>query len=147
MSQSETIDRILARTRRIAVVGLSGKPWRTSHGVAAALQRQGYEIVPVNPHEDEVLGETAYPSLAEVPGHIDLVNVFRREEHLEEVAREALEAGADALWNQLGLRSDAARRIAGDAGMEYVEDSCLKVEVARRTDRMVLPPDDTVDAA
>lgn len=128
----QPIDAVLARTRRIAVVGLSSNPWRSSHDVAADLQRRGYEIVPVNPNEDEVLGETAWPSLADVPGEVDLVDVFRREEHLADVARDAAAIGAPALWNQLGLRSAAARRIAEEAGMDYVEDACLKVEVARR---------------
>ena len=128
----QPIDAVLARTRRIAVVGLSSNPWRSSHDVAADLQRRGYEIVPVNPNEDEVLGERAWPSLADGPGEVDLVDVFRREEHLPGVAREAAAIGAPALWNQLGLRSDAARRIAAEAGMDYVEDACLKVEVARR---------------
>lgn len=128
----QPIDAVLARTRRIAVVGLSSNPWRASHDVAADLQRRGYEIVPVNPNEDEVLGERSWPALADVPGPVDLVNVFRREEHLPDVARQAASIGAPALWNQLGLLSDAARRIAAEAGMDYVENACLKVEVARR---------------
>ena len=128
----DTIDRVLHRTRRIAVVGLSPDPWRSSHDVARALQRAGYEIVPVNPNVDEVLGERSWPSLADVPGEVDLVDVFRREEHLPGVAREAAAIGAPALWNQLGLVSDEARAVAEEAGMDYVEDACLKVEVARR---------------
>lgn len=140
--QREVIGRILDRTRRIAVVGLSGNPRRTSHQVAAALQRRGYEIVPVNPNEREVLGEPAYPELRAVPGHIDLVNVFRREEHLFGVAKEAAErGGVDAVWNQLGLRSEEARRAAEAVGMDYVEDRCLKVEVARAGTRRQLPPE------
>ena len=134
------IDRILRYARRIAVVGLSDKPWRTSHGVAADLQHRGYEIVPVNPNIESSLGEPAYPSLADVPGEIDLVDVFRREEHLPGVARQAAEVGARGLWNQLGLRSGEARRISEEHGMDYVEDACLKVEVARRAGRMDLPP-------
>lgn len=128
----DVIDRILATTRRIAVVGLSPDPSRTSHGVARALQRDGYEIVPVNPQADEVLGERSWPTLADVPGDVDLVDVFRRAEHLPAIAREAVEIGAPALWNQLGLVSPEARAIATDAGLDYVEDRCLKVEVAVR---------------
>ena len=128
----EVIDRILDQTRRIAIVGLSSNPSRASHGVAVALQRDGYEIVPVNPNESEVLGERAYPSLADVPGEIDLVDVFRRQEALPDVARATVEVGAPALWNQLGLRSPEARSIAEAAGIDYVEDRCLKVEVVRR---------------
>jgi predicted CoA-binding protein len=131
-TEEQVIDRILSRTRRIAVVGLSDKPHRTSHQVAAVLRDAGYEIVPVNPTIDEALGERAYPSLADVPGEIDVVDVFRREEHLADVARQAARIGAPALWNQLGLTSDEARAIARDAGMDYVEDRCLKVEVQRR---------------
>lgn len=132
MSTIDTVDRILRRARRIAVVGLSPDPARASHDVASALQRRGYEIVPVNPMCDEVLGERAWPSLADVPGEVDLVDVFRRAEHLPGIAREAAAIGAPALWNQLGLVSDEARAIAEEAGLDYVEDRCLKVEVARR---------------
>ena len=127
----DVIDDALRDTRRIAVVGLSGSSC-ASHDVAKALQRAGNEIVPVNPTVDEVLGERSYPSLADVPGEVDLVDVFRREEHLAEVAREAAAIGAPVLWNQLGLVSAEARAIAEEAGMTYVEDACLKVEVARR---------------
>lgn len=128
----DTIDELLPNVRRIAVVGLSDNPARTSHGVARALQAAGYEIVPVNPTIDEALGEPAFATLADVPGEVDLVDVFRREEHLAGVAREAAAIGAPALWNQLGLVSAEARAIAEDAGMTYVEDRCLKIEVARR---------------
>lgn len=140
--QADAIETILRSARRIAVVGLSADPSRQSHGVAAALQRDGYEIVPVNPNVDEVLGEPAYASLADVPGEIDLVDVFRRTEHLADVAREAADrGGVAAIWNQQGLRSDEARRIAEAAGMTYVEDRCLKVEVAKaRLDRELPPP-------
>ncbi len=131
-SPGDVIDQVLATTRRIAVVGLSPNPWRSSHDVARELQADGYEIVPVNPEVDEVLGERSWPSLADVPGEVDLVNVFRREEHLPGIAREAAAIGAPALWNQLGLISPEARAIAEDAGMRYVEHRCLKVEVARR---------------
>lgn len=139
--RSDTVDRILSQARRIAVVGLSDSPRRTSYGVAAALQRRGYEIVPVNPNIEETLGERAYPDLASVPGHIDIVDVFRREEHLAGVAREAVDRGdVGAVWNQLGLRSSEARRIVEDAGIDYVEDLCLKIEVARRSAERQLPP-------
>lgn len=131
-TSEDVIRRILSNTRRIAVVGLSPDPSRTSHGVARALQQDGYEIVPVNPHATEVLGERAWPSLADVPGEVDLVDVFRRREHLPDVARQAVEIGAPALWNQLGLVSPEAREIATQAGLDYVEDRCLKVEVAVR---------------
>lgn len=128
----DVIERMLARTRRIAIVGLSSDPHRSSHGVARALQADGYEIVPVNPGEDEVLGQRSYATLADIPGRVDLVDVFRREEHLPGIAREAAAIGAPALFVQQGLRSAEARRIAEEAGMDYVEDRCLKVEVSLR---------------
>lgn len=136
-----TIDHVLGYTRRIAVVGLSDSPRRTSHQVAAALQSRGYQIVPVNPEISEALGERAYPSLADVPGDIDLVNVFRRERYLADVARQAVDrGGVRGVWNQLGLSSPEARRIATEAGLDYVEDRCLKVEVAARAGDRELPP-------
>ncbi len=135
----DTIERILGYTRRIAVVGLSDQPWRASHDVAASLRSYGYEIVPVNPHIEEALGARAYPSLGDVPGDIDLVDVFRRREHLPEVAREAVEVGARGIWFQLGLRSPEARRIAEEGGLDVVEDRCLKIDVARYARSMQLP--------
>jgi predicted CoA-binding protein len=139
--KDDVVRTILGYTRRIAVVGLSDRPTRTSYDVASVLQRRGYEIVPVNPNVSEVLGETAYPSLADVPGDIDLVDVFRREEHLADVAREAADrGGVRAIWNQLGLHSAEGRRIAADAGMDYVEDRCLKIDVAALSGSMQLPP-------
>lgn len=139
--KEEVVRTILGYARRIAVVGLSDRPTRASYDVAAALQRRGYQIVPVNPHVDEVLGEPAYPSLAEVPGDIDVVDVFRREEHLADVARAAAErGGVRAIWNQLGLHSNEARRIAVEADMDYVEDRCIKIDVAALSGQMTLPP-------
>ena len=135
----DPVEKILGYTERIAVVGLSDDPYRASYGVAEALLNHGYEIVPVNPSVDEVLGLRSYPSLADVPGDIDLVDVFRRPEHLEAVAREAASVGAKALWLQIGLRSASACRIAEEAGMDYVEDLCLKIEVARLSRVIALP--------
>ena len=131
----DPVDKVLGYAKRIAVVGLSDDPYRSSYGVAASLQEQGYEIVPVNPTIDEAMGRPSYPSLADVPGEIDVVDVFRRPEHLEGVATEAAGAGAKALWLQSGLRSPEARRIAQEAGMDYVEDRCLKIEAARHSRR------------
>ena len=133
------MEEILGYAKRIAVVGLSDDPYRASYGVAAALIEHGYDVVPVNPTVDEVLGQRSYPSLADVPGDIDLVDVFRRPEHLEAVAHEAASIGAKALWLQLGLHSAEARRIAEEAGMDYVEDLCLKIEVARLNRVITLP--------
>lgn len=135
------VDKVLGYARRIAVVGLSDEPYRASFGVASYLLRHGYEIIPVNPTIDEVLGLRSYRSLADVSGRIDVVDVFRRPEHIPDIARQAVEIGASALWLQVGLSSDEARRIAEEAGMAFVEDACLKVEVAVRQGAMKLPPE------
>src|SRR5688500_17960906 len=134
------VEKVLGYARRIAVVGLSDEPYRASFGVASYLLRHGYEIFPVNPKVEEVLGLRAYDSLSDIPAEIDLVDVFRRTEHIPEVARQAAAVGAKGLWLQLGLRSSEARAIAEAAGMDFVEDACLKVEVAMRQDSLRLPP-------
>ena len=126
------IDTLLRTSRRIAVVGASDDPSRPSHGVMWRLREAGYDLVPVTPTHAEVLGIATVPTLAEVAGPIDVVDVFRRVEHLPQVAREAVAVGAGALWLQSGLRSADARRIATDGGLTYVEDRCLAVEVAVR---------------
>jgi predicted CoA-binding protein len=122
---------MLERARTIAVVGLSSKPHRDSHRVARYLQERGYRVVPVNPKETEVLGEKAYPSLLDVPGPIDVVDVFRRAEYTPEIAREAVRAGAKALWLQVGIVSEEARRIAEDGGLDVIMGLCLMVEHRR----------------
>jgi uncharacterized protein len=122
-----TPEEILRTARAIAVVGASPDSSRTSHGVMRYLQRVGYRCIPVNPNADEVLGERCYPSLADLPEQVDLVDVFRRAEYCADVAREAAAIGAPALWLQLGLRSAEARNVAEVAGMEYVEDACTAV--------------------
>ena len=122
-----TPEEILRTARTIAVVGASPDPSRTSHGVMRYLQRVGYRCIPVNPNANDVLGERCYPSLADLPEPVDLVDVFRRAEYCADVAREAAAIGAPALWLQLGLRSAEARDVAEEAGMEYVEDACTAV--------------------
>jgi predicted CoA-binding protein len=122
---------ILNRYRTIAVVGLSSDASRPSHSVSAYMQAHGYRIIPVNPDESEVLGERAYPNLASIPEPVEFVNVFRRPEYCADVARAAVAAGAKALWLQLGIASAEARRIAGAAGLDYVEDCCVLVEHQR----------------
>lgn len=119
---------ILAEAKTIAVVGASPKPSRPSHGVMRYLLEQGYDVIPVRPRDcDEVLGVPCVESLHDIDRPIDLVDVFRRTEHTPGVAREAVEAGAKALWLQLGIVSDEARAIATEAGLDYVEDLCTKV--------------------
>jgi predicted CoA-binding protein len=125
------IDRIL-EARTIAVVGLSSNPLRHSHEVSAYMQDHGYRIVPVNPNETEVLGEKAYPDLASVPFDVDIVNVFRRSEHLAGVVEQAIRNGARGVWAQLGVVDPAAEAAAREAGLDFVMDECIMVEHARR---------------
>lgn len=118
---------LLGETKVVAVVGISSKPWRPSHEVASYLQQHGYRIVPVNPNEQEVLGEQVYASLLEIPDeiHVDVVDVFRRAEHTPEVARDAVAIGARVLWLQEGIVSDEAARIAEDGGLEVIMGVCI----------------------
>jgi predicted CoA-binding protein len=120
-------EEILRDARSIAVVGASPDPGRPSYGVLSYLVRAGYRVVPVNPLVDEVLGLRCLASLAELEEPVDLIDVFRRPEHCGAVAREAVAAGAGALWLQLGIVSEEARRVAEEAGMDYVEDACTAV--------------------
>lgn len=139
-SRDATIREILAQSRRIAVVGASSSPARPSHGVVARLLRHGYDLTPVNPNETEVHDLPAQARLADVPGTVDLVDVFRAAEHAPDVAREAAAIGARALWLQQGVRSAEAAAIAADAGLLYVEDACLANEVDRVARERPLPP-------
>ncbi|HEX5799321.1 MAG TPA: CoA-binding protein [Gaiellaceae bacterium] len=119
---------ILRDAQTIAMVGASPKPDRPSHGVMRYLLAQGYRVIPVRPVGcDEVLGVPCARSLAEIEEPIDLVDVFRRPEHTPAHAREAVEAGAGALWLQLGIVSAESRRIADEAGLDYVEDACTAI--------------------
>jgi predicted CoA-binding protein len=124
---------ILDQARTIAVVGLSSKTHRDSNGVARFLQHRGYKVVPVNPNEAEVLGETAYPSLLDVPTDvaIDIVDVFRKAEETPPVAEDAVSAGARVLWLQEGIVNDEARRIAEEGGLTVVMDLCIRTTRAR----------------
>ena len=124
---------ILRRSRTIAVVGASSNPARASNFVLTYLLSSSadYEVWPVSPREEEILGVRAYPSLAALPGEPDIVDVFRRTDALPGVAREAVAAGAKALWMQLGLHSDEAVEIARAAGLNVVSNRCVKIEHAR----------------
>jgi uncharacterized protein len=125
---SRSPEQILREARTIAVVGASPKPDRPSHGVMRYLLEQGYEVIPVRPRDcDEVLGVACVATLAEIPGPVDLVDVFRRPEYTPEIARDAVAIGAGALWLQSGIVSGEARAIAEMAGIDYVEDACTKV--------------------
>ena len=123
--------RILAQSRTIAVVGLSANWYRPSFFAAKYMQDHGYRIIPVNPTYDEVLGERCYPTIAAIPGPVDMVDCFRKSGEIVPIAREAVAKGAKVLWMQLGVRNDEAARIANDAGLDVVVDRCMKIEHAR----------------
>ena len=122
---------LLTTSRTIAVVGFSANPAKPSHSAPMHLVRRGWNVIPINPNETEVAGLRAYASLADVPEHVDLVNVFRPSADTPEVARQAVEIGADAIWLQLGISSAEAREVAEAAGMAYVEDECAGAMAAR----------------
>jgi len=132
INSPEAIASILDECRTIAVVGLSSKPTRPSHGVAGYMQRAGYRIIPVNPNEVEVLGEVAYASLSEVSRKIDLVDVFRRSEEAGTPVDEAIAVGAKAVWLQEGVIDYAAAQRAVDAGLLVLMDRCWLKEHVRR---------------
>jgi predicted CoA-binding protein len=131
-----TIQRVLNSARTIVVVGLSSNELRASYFVGYYLKRHGYRVIPVNPRESEILGETSYPSLLDVPVPVDVVNVFRAPSALPGIARDAVAIGAGALWCQFGVVNEEGARIAADAGLAVVVDRCLKIEHARYRGRM-----------
>ena len=131
-----TIQRVLHTARTVAIVGLSANPLRASYFVGYYLQRHGYQVIPVNPRETEILGEKCYPSLLDVPVHVDVVDVFRTPDAVPAIAREALQIEAGALWCQFGVISEEGAQIAVDGGLPVVMDRCLKIEHARYLGRM-----------
>jgi predicted CoA-binding protein len=124
----QEIANILKTCKRIAVVGLSNKPDRASYQVAKYMQEAGYEIIPVNPVVDEVLGMKAVKSLADLDGEVDIINVFRRSEETVPIAEAAAKTNAKVFWLQLGIINEEAGEIAAKAGMKVVMDKCIKVE-------------------
>jgi uncharacterized protein len=130
------IQRVIHGARTIAVVGLSPNELRASNFVGYYLQRHGYRVIPVNPREPEILGETSYPSLLEVPEPVDIVDVFRAPDALPDIARDAVAIHAGALWCQFGVINEEGARIAEDGGVTVIMDRCLKVEHARYAGRM-----------
>jgi hypothetical protein len=131
-----TIRALLHAPRTIAVVGLSPNELRPSYFVGYYLQRHGYRIVPVNPKETAILGETSYPALTAIPFAVDVVDVFRAPSAVPGIAREAVQIGAKALWLQFGVISEEGAAIAEEGGLRVVMDRCLKVEHARHLGRM-----------
>ena len=122
---------IIERSNVIAVVGASRFPDKEAHTVPAEMQAAGFRIIPVNPHADELFGERVYRRLEDIPAPVDMVDVFRPSEETPEVVRSAVRIGAKAVWLQLGIMSDESRRIAEEAGIDFVEDLCLAVERRR----------------
>ena len=125
------VERILVTYDTITVVGASATPEKAAHSVPAHIQQHGWRIIPVNPHACEILGEPVYRTLADVPEQVGLVDVFRPPQRTPEIARQAVAAGATALWLQLGVASKEARDIARMAGLLYIEDRCLIIEQRR----------------
>jgi uncharacterized protein len=132
LKESDPIYELLSRVKTIAVVGLSDSPMRPSHGVSAYMQAEGYKIIPVNPRIAEALGEKAYPSLLEVPlavrERIDLVDVFRRPEYVDEIVEQAIQLKIPAIWMQEGVINERAAEKARKAGMFVVMDRCVLKE-------------------
>jgi uncharacterized protein len=131
-----TIQRVLNSATTIAIVGLSGNKLRASYFVGYYLKRHGYQVIPVNPRETEILGETCYPSLLDVPVPVDVVDVFRAPDALPGIAQAAGAIQAGFLWCQFGVINTEGARIAEDGGVTVVMDRCLKVEHARYLGRM-----------
>ena len=130
------IQRVLHHAKTIAMVGLSANELRASFFVGYYLKRHGYQVIPVNPREAAILGETCYQSLRDVPVPIDIVNVFRAPDALPAIAREAVEIGAGNIWCQFGVINQEATRIAEAGGVSVIMDRCIKVEHARYIGRM-----------
>ena len=131
-----TIQSVLHEARTIAIVGLSRNELRASYFVGFYLKRHGYRVIPVNPREKEIFGETSYKSLGEVPVPVDVVNVFRAPDAVPEIARDAVSIGAKTLWCQFTVISEEGARIAEAGGLSVVMDRCIKVEHARYVGRM-----------
>jgi hypothetical protein len=130
--EDDSITRILASAKTIAVVGLSGKPYRSSFGVSETLQSSGYRIFPVNPKEIEVLGEKCYAPLEDIPERIDIVDIFRRPEFVPEIVDAAIRIGARAIWMQEGVEDEPSAERARRAGLFVIMDNCIAKEIYKR---------------
>lgn len=126
-----TVEKILQSYDTITVVGASNSPDKPAHYVPEHMRDHGWRIIPINPHADEILGQPVYRSLADIPEPVGLVDVFRPSGQTPDIARQAVAAGATALWLQLHIASEEARQIAEDAGLLYVENRCLIIEQRR----------------
>ncbi|WP_339063786.1 CoA-binding protein [Tepidibacillus marianensis] len=131
LTTDEQIKELLEGTKRIAIVGLSNKPNRDSYRVAEYLLNHGYEIIPVNPTIDEVLGQESVASLEAIEGSVDIVDVFRRPDQVMPIAEEAVKIGAKAIWFQLEVVNEEAAEFASEKGLQVVMDKCIKIEHKR----------------
>ena len=131
MSTIAQLRRILKENHTIAIVGLSADWYRPSYFAAKYMQEHGFKIIPVNPKYTEILGEKCYPDLKSIPGKVDMVDVFRKSADCAPIAQEAVAIGAKTLWLQIGVENDAARDTAESAGLEFVQNRCVKIEYAR----------------
>ena len=131
MEDINTLRRILRESKTIAVVGLSADWFRPSYFAAKYMQEHGYRIIPVNPKYPEILGEKCYRSLRDIPEKVDIVDVFRKAQDVPPIAEDAIAIGAKVLWQQLGVRNEAAADRARAAGLEAVMDRCVKIEHGR----------------
>ena len=123
--------RILERYKRIAMVGLSANPFRPSHFAAIYLLSEGYDVIPVNPNEKQILGRTCYATLRDIPGPVEVVDIFRAPSAVPAIVEDAIAIGAKVIWMQLGVIHEAAAERARQAGLEVVMDRCMKIEHAR----------------
>lgn len=128
---SDALSAILKQYKTLAVIGLSARPARPSHGVASYMKAHGYRIIPVNPREHQVLGEKAYARLEDVPEPVELVVIFRRPEFVPEIVESAIRKGAKVVWMQEGIVHEAAAQRARQAGLEVVQDRCILKEHAK----------------
>lgn len=131
MTDITTLQRILSDYKRVAMVGLSADWWRPSFFAAKYLLEHGFEVIPVNPKYDEILGQKCYPDLKSIPTPIDVVDLFQKAERVPYFVDDAIEIGAKVLWMQLGIVNEEAAKKAEDAGLEVVMDRCMKIEFAR----------------
>ena len=131
MDDINTLRRILTECRVIAVVGLSANWHRPSYFAAKYMQEHGYRVIPVNPQYQEVLGEKCYATLRDIPGKVDMVDVFRKSSDVLPIAEDAVAIGARVLWQQLGVRNQAAADLARARGLDAVMDRCVKIEHGR----------------
>lgn len=130
-ASDEQVKSVLEKSKTVAVVGMSDKEERDSHKVAKYLKEHGYKVIPVNPKCKEILGETCYPDLKGVPGHVDVVDIFRNIEAIPAIVDEAIAVGAGSVWMQLGLTHEEAAEKARCAGISVIMNKCMKIEHAR----------------